>query len=52
MNAALELGLFIRPTDIKMQKIDSNTLNTYRMVVAAFLVTNKANRVKFFEKPS
>ena len=47
---AKELGLSIRPTDVKAQKIYGTTLNTYRMVVVAFLMTNKANRVKFFEK--
>ena len=45
-----ELGLSIRPIDVSVQKIDGSTLNTYWMVVAAFLMTNKANRVKFFEK--
>ena len=45
-----ELGLPIRPTDIGEQKIDSTTLDTYRMVVAAFTVTNKANQVRFFEE--
>ena len=47
---AKELGLPIRPTDIKVQKIDSTTLDTYGIVVAAFLMKNKANRVRFFEK--
>ena len=47
---AQKLGLSIRPTNIKVQKIDGNTLNTYRMVVAAFSMTDKANRMKFFEK--
>ena len=45
-----ELGLFIRSTDIRVQKIDGTTLDTYEMVVAAFLVKNKANQVRFFEK--
>ena len=44
------LGLPIRPTDIGDQKIDGTTLDTYGMIVAAFLVVDKANRVKFFEK--
>ena len=30
--------------DIGAQKIDGTTLDTYGMVVAAFLVTHKANR--------
>ena len=47
---AQKLALFIRPTDIGAQKIDSIKLNTYRMVVAAFLITDKVNQVSFFEK--
>ena len=34
----------MRPTDVGAQKIDSIMLDTYGMVVAAFSVTNKANR--------
>ena len=45
-----ELGLPIRPTDVGAQKIDDTTLDTYGMVVAAFLVIDKANRVRFFEE--
>ena len=45
-----ELGLPIRLTDIGAQKIDGTTLDTYGMVVAAFSVTDKANRVRFFEE--
>ena len=45
-----KLGLFIRPTDIGVQKIDGTMLDTYRMVVTAFSVTDQANRVIFFEK--
>ena len=47
---AMELGLPIRPTDVGAQKIDGTTLDTYGMVVAAFSVENKANRVRFFEE--
>ena len=36
--------------DVEVQKINSTTLDTYGMVVAAFSVTDKANRVKFFEE--
>ena len=46
---AKELGLPIRLTNIGTQKIDSITLNTYGMVVAAFLMKDKAKRVRFFE---
>ena len=45
-----ELGLPIRPTDVGAKKIDGTTLDTYGMVVAAFSVTDKANRVRFFEE--
>ena len=47
---AKELGLSIRLTDVETQKIDGITLDIYEMVLAAFLVKNKANRVKFFEE--
>ena len=47
---AKQLGLSIRPIDVGAQKIDGTTLDTYGMVVAAFSVKNKVNRVKFFEK--
>ena len=47
---AKELRLLIRQIDIRVQKIDSTILDNYEMVVAVFLVTNKANRVKFFEE--
>lgn len=40
---AKKLGLSIRLTDIKVQKIDGTTLYTYEIIVAAFLVTNKVN---------
>ena len=45
-----ELDLSIRLTDVRMQKIDSIILDIYEMVVAAFLVTDKVNQVKFFEE--
>ena len=47
---AKELGLPIRPTNVWAQKIDSTIFDTYRMVVAAFLVTDKVNQVRFSEK--
>ena len=45
-----QLGLLIRPTDVEAQKIDGTTLDTHRMVVAAFSVEDKANQVRFFEE--
>ena len=41
---AKKLGLFIKPTDIGVQKIDGTMQDTYRMVVAAFSVADKANQ--------
>ena len=38
------------PFDVGAQKIDSTTLDTYGMIVAAFSVTDKANQVRFFEE--
>ena len=45
-----ELGLFIRPTDVRAQKIDGTMLDTFGIVVTAFSVTDKANWVRFFEE--
>ena len=45
-----ELGLPIRLTDVKVQKFDGIMLKTYEMVVAAFLVEDKANQVRFFKE--
>ena len=49
---AKELGLPIRLTNVKAQKIDYTMLDTYKMAVSIFLVTDKANQVRFFERPS
>ena len=45
-----ELGLSIRPTDFGMQKIDGTILDTYEILVTAFSMADKTNRVRFFEK--
>ena len=47
---AQELGLPIRPMDVRVQKIDGTMLDTYGIVVTTFSVTDKANQVKFFEE--
>ena len=47
---AKQLGFPIRPTNVGAQKIDGTMLDTHGMVVAAFSVVDKANRVIFFEK--
>ena len=50
LSFAKQLGLLIRPTNIRAQKIDGTTLDTHGMVVAAFSVVDKTNRVRFFEE--
>lgn len=45
-----KLGFSIKPTDIEVQKIDRIMLNTYKKVIAAFLIFDKANQVIFFTK--
>ena len=47
---AQELGLPIRTTDVRAQKIDGTMLDTFGMVDVAFSVTDKANQVRFFEE--
>ena len=45
-----KLGLPVRPTDVRAQKIDGTMLDTFGMVVTAFSVTDKANQIRFFEE--
>ena len=45
-----QLGLPIRLTDVRAQKIDGTMLDTHGMLVAAFSVVDKANQVRFFEE--
>ena len=45
-----KLKLPIRTTDIGAQKIDNTMLDNFGMVVATFLVMDKANQVRFFEE--
>ena len=47
---AKELGFSIRPTDIEKYKIDGTMLDSYEIVVIAFLIMNKANQIRFFKK--
>lgn len=47
---AKELDLPIKPIDVRVLKIDSIILDTYEILVAIFLVTDKANCVRFFKK--
>ena len=50
INPVIELGLLVRPTDVKAQKIDGIMLDTYEIVITVFLMIDKTNWVKFFEK--
>ena len=47
---AKKLGLMVQATNVSTQKINGTTLETYGMVVAAFSVTDQADRVRFFEE--
>ena len=48
---AKQLSLPISLRGIRAQKTDGTTLETHEMVVIAFSVVDKANRVKIFEEP-
>ncbi len=45
-----QFGLKIQKTNIGAQKIDSNTLKTYGLVVSTFFVLDKDGRERFFEE--
>ncbi len=47
---AQQLGLKIRKTNVRAQKIDGTTLETYKMVVFTFSVSDKDRRERFFEE--
>ena len=47
---AFQLNLKIRKTNVKAQKIDGTTLETYKMVVSTFCVLDKYGKERFFEK--
>ena len=44
------LGLVVQIINIGAKKIDGTTFKTYGMVVAVFLVTDQASRIRFFEE--
>ena len=50
LSFAKQLGLSIWSIDVEAQKIDGTILDTHGMVVIAFLVIDRANQVRFFEK--
>lgn len=45
-----QLNLKIRKTNIKAQKINSITLETYQIVVSIFSVLDKDNKMRFFKQ--
>ena len=45
-----KLGFLMQTTNIGAQKIDGIIFETYKMVIAAFSMTDQANRIRFFEK--
>lgn len=47
---AKESSLPIRTIDVRAEKIDSTMLDNYKMIVAAFLVIDKENQVRFFKE--
>ena len=47
---AAKLGLKVRKTDIKAQKINGSTLETFEMVLVDFQVEDKLGRARFFQK--
>ena len=47
---AQKLGLYIWKTNIRAQKIDSSTLETFKIVIADFQVEDKVGRPRFFQK--
>lgn len=45
-----KLDFIIWKTDVGAQKIDSTTLKTFKVVIAAFSIYNRAKKFCFFEK--
>ena len=45
---ANQLGFRTQKTDVGAQKIEGSLLTTYRMVIAAFLMIDTLDRVRFF----
>ena len=44
-----QLDLVIWKTNVEAKKIDGNTLETYKMVVFTFSMSDKDDRARFFE---
>lgn len=47
---ALKLGLKVRYTNVKTQKINGSTFKTFGMVLASFQVENKFGKTHFFQE--
>ena len=47
---AERLGHILQTINVVAQKIDGTILEIYRIVVAAFSITDQADRVRFFEE--
>ena len=47
---AKQLGLQVRKIDVGAQKIDSSSLRTFKIVIAAFQVEDKLGRAWFFQE--
>ena len=45
-----KLGLRIWKTNVKVQKIDGSSLNTFGIVIAGFQIEDKLERVRFFQE--
>ena len=45
-----KLGLKIRKTNVRAQKIDYSALETFVMIIADFVIEDKASRPRFFQK--
>ena len=47
---AKQLGFQVQKTNVGAQKIDSLLLQTFKMIIADFLVEDKLNRAQFFQE--
>ena len=47
---AKQLGLQVQKTDVRVQKIDNSSLQTFGMFIAGFKVEDKLGRARFFQK--
>ena len=47
---ASRLGLRVHRIDIRAQKIDGSTLETFGMVLASFQVEDKLGKIRFFQE--